>query len=53
MIRPKCKRCKKELQEPGALIFSPSWDANRVAKNHLCTGCYSILADWLEGERKL
>ncbi|MEI6731532.1 MAG: hypothetical protein WCK90_02510 [archaeon] len=39
-ISPMCDVCKKELNEPGALLFSPP-DGNSVKKFHLCKECYS------------
>ena len=32
----KCDKCLKELEEPGALVFSPPSDDGRVEKLHLC-----------------
>jgi hypothetical protein len=50
----KCDRCGRELNQPGALLFSPpqgeSW---LVAKHHLCADCYAVIAAKLErGEEK-
>lgn len=50
MIKFNCYVCKKELNEPGALLFSPpeiidpeadeiQYD-EKVEKYHICVGCY-------------
>ncbi|MFH1036494.1 MAG: hypothetical protein V1756_00285 [Patescibacteria group bacterium] len=38
-IKPKCDKCKKELKEFGAILFSPP-KKNVVQKFHLCQKCY-------------
>jgi len=48
MLDIKCYKCGKDLEEPGALIFSPPKD-NRVDKIHLCIICWRDLRDWLVG----
>ena len=52
MIKVKCYKCKKELNEPGALLFSPpiyikgrvNWGTEEaqlaVDKFHICVRCY-------------
>lgn len=40
MIKVICDNCKKELNVPGALLFSPPDKNNIVKKFHLCTKCY-------------
>jgi len=40
MINPICDKCKKELNEFGALLFSPPDENNLVKKYHLCKDCY-------------
>ena len=48
MIRVHCDKCGKELDNPGALVFSPPYDENAtVAKWHLCARCWAHLAGWL------
>ena len=37
----KCDKCLKELEEPGALVFSPPSDDGRVEKLHLCQICWT------------
>lgn len=40
-----CFMCDTELDEPGALLFSPPTPRGRTTKRHLCVGCWKIL-DW-------
>lgn len=40
-----CRRCKAELQEPGALVFSPPMEAGMVVKHHLCVKCWKVVAE--------
>lgn len=47
MLKVKCDKCKKQLNKPGALIFSPPGIENNVLKFHICLACYSRLVDWL------
>lgn len=42
MIKPACDFCGKELQDFGALLFSPpKW--RTVKKYHLCVKCFEHL----------
>jgi len=43
-IKPICNKCRKELDEFGALLFSPPKD-NNVKKFHLCKNCYKETVD--------
>ena len=59
MIKPVCDRCKKELDEFGASLFSsPHTDAvgsQYVSKFHICNKCFygfGGLWDWFESVRK-
>jgi hypothetical protein len=48
MIKVKCYKCKKELTETGALLFSiPKKDV--VNKYHLCRKCYRLTIQFLNG----
>lgn len=38
-IKPICDKCKKELDDFGALLFSPP-ENNNVHKFHICKTCY-------------
>ena len=38
-----CAKCSDELEEPGALVFSPPTGL-QVVKLHICTKCYKLLA---------
>jgi hypothetical protein len=44
-IKPICDRCKKELEEYGAILFSPPDKDNNVRKLHLCRSCYKEMID--------
>jgi len=58
-IRPECHKCLQELDEPGAILLSPPYEADeadeaslrflpqQVWKLHLCVSCYSELREWL------
>lgn len=37
--------CKKELNEPSALVFSPPDKMNRIYKHHICKNCYETLLE--------
>lgn len=39
-IKPICDKCKKELQEFGAILLSPPDKDNKVKKFHICKNCY-------------
>lgn len=50
----RCYKCRKDLEQPGALVFSPPLktksDANdlcSVEKYHICTNCFTLLLGWL------
>lgn len=48
MIKVFCSVCNKELDKPGALIFSPPEENyNLVAKHHLCEECYEEVCQCL------
>ena len=44
MLNFKCYLCKRELNEPGALLFSPpekfEYHAGMVNKYHICADCF-------------
>ena len=40
MLRILCDFCKKELEKPGGLIFSPPGTDQEVVKLHACCDCY-------------
>ncbi len=45
-IKPACDRCKKELNDFGALLFSPPKNKG-VKKFHICNECYEkIKEEW-------
>ncbi len=39
-IRPICDFCKNELNDFGALLFSPPNEKSEVQKLHVCKQCY-------------
>jgi len=45
-ISIQCLRCETELEQQGALLFSPP-DNERTVKYHLCRQCYIDLMVWL------
>lgn len=51
MIRVRCAKCKRELDEPGAILLSPPSTSDPrgddVVKKHLCVGCYDLVAEFL------
>ena len=47
MINPSCVRCRKELEEPGAIVLSSPMVSGHVAKYHICKECEKSLAVWL------
>ena len=42
-IKPKCDACKNELEDYGALLFSPPDKKNLAKKWHICQDCYKKL----------
>lgn len=48
MTKPICNKCRKELKEFGALVFSPpAKSTGMVFKIHLCIDCWCLLSDWI------
>lgn len=51
MLKVNCNYCKKELNKPGALVFSPPFSkSGEVFKIHLCEVCWEIFRKILHGE---
>lgn len=55
MINPICNKCKKELGEFGAILWSPPMknfmgDREYCHKYHICPDCYIKLLKWIENE---
>ena len=40
MIKVVCSKCKRELEELGALLFSPPDKDGKVKKEHICVKCW-------------
>jgi hypothetical protein len=59
MIHPNCDRCHQELQDFGALAFSPPETqpdgacGREVEKYHLCASCWQEFKRWLEQQTKI
>ena len=47
-IKPVCDKCKKELNDFGAILFSPPNKENLAKKFHICKDCYEELKKELE-----
>ena len=47
-IKPICDKCKQELEEFGALLFSPPNEKNEVRKFHICKECYKEIEKTLK-----
>lgn len=46
-ITPVCDKCKKELNNFGAILLSPPNQENSVKKFHICKECYEeIEEEW-------
>jgi hypothetical protein len=45
-IKPVCDKCKKELNEFGAILLSPPDQNSNVKKIHLCKPCYEAIIKW-------
>jgi len=48
-ITPKCDKCKQELQEFGAILFSPPDEKSQVKKYHVCVHCYREMVKEFDG----
>lgn len=53
MIQVFCEKCRKELNEPGAIVVGPPTfykvaGFNIWLKTHLCVECYKRLLNWFE-----
>ena len=44
-IKPICDKCKKELEEFGAILLSPPNTENNIKKYHLCKECYQKIKE--------
>lgn len=40
MIKVYCTTCGYELEEPGALLFSPPFEDQTASKYHICMKCW-------------
>ena len=50
MLQLQCDMCHRDLQEPGALIFSPPTDETLlVEKYHVCAYCWPAVVALLKG----
>jgi hypothetical protein len=46
-INPVCDRCQKELDDFGAILFSPP-EGHDVKKYHICKSCYAKIKEEFE-----
>ncbi len=44
-IKPICDFCKKELDDYGALLFSPPNEKSEVKKFHICRSCFNKILE--------
>lgn len=51
MLKLKCERCKRELVEPGGLLFTPPDLNNQCRKIHLCVECCKEIVEEIMGSR--
>jgi hypothetical protein len=52
MLELTCDKCRRELKEPGALVFSPPTSkAWIVEKYHVCADCWPEVLALVKGER--
>jgi len=47
MLNIKCDKCKKEIDEKGAILWSPPNNDEMCKKIHLCTKCYKIVMKYI------
>ncbi len=47
-IKPICDQCKKELEDFGALLFSPPDKESRTKKFHICKNCFKKMEEGLK-----
>ncbi len=47
-ISPKCDKCQKQLNDFGAILFSPPDTKSKVLKFHICKDCYRELVKKLK-----
>ena len=52
-IKPICDRCKKELIDFGAILFSPPNKDGHCKKFHLCIKCYNKLEGLIDDKIKI
>ncbi len=45
MIKPICNKCKKELDDFGAILLSPPNEDGNVKKIHICKECYNKIIE--------
>lgn len=47
-IKPKCDKCKEELEDFGGILLSPPDKENKVEKFHLCKNCFEEIKNSLK-----
>jgi hypothetical protein len=48
MIKIECDACERNMDMPGALLFSPPTKNNDCKKMYLCSDCYLAVLDRLD-----
>lgn len=48
MLDIKCDKCKKPINKPAALVFSPPDSKQKVKKYHVCMDCWFYLEKYIE-----
>ncbi|HUX61339.1 MAG TPA: hypothetical protein VMV32_08500 [Ignavibacteriaceae bacterium] len=48
MIKAICKKCGKELEENGAILWSEPDENEKCKKTHLCVECYKEVIEFIE-----
>lgn len=51
-LKINCYRCTRELEKPGALIFTPPDEKDNCTKYHLCPDCINYVMEDIELEKK-
>lgn len=53
MIKVKCMKCGRELEEAGSIyLTSPSPNMDLLTKYHLCLYCEAIFLEWIKTDSR-
>lgn len=54
LIKVACKKCGKDLTEPGGILFGMPIGSEKnvdvVAKRHLCRDCYNLVEHFIDAD---